>query len=70
MFFFALYFVVLENAAAFEVALSRKEQMERAAEEVLSVADYERHCGDHRVKVSLKRLEMRDLDLYGMSRED
>jgi hypothetical protein len=64
------YFVVFKDAIACEAASRAREQLERAAEEVIASYDSENYCEAHRVEMHLKHLEMKDLDLYGMSRED
>lgn len=64
------YFVVFENAAALTVALPYKQELGQAAAEILSAADSERYCSDHRVEICLKHMQMKDLNLWGLARED
>lgn len=64
------YFVVFKNAAHLQVASAYKEQMELAARQILLAADLESYCADYSVEMRLKHLEMEDLEMYGMWRED
>lgn len=64
------YYVVFENAAALAKALPYKEKLEQAAAEILSSADSERYCSDHNVAMRLTHMQMKELNLWGLARED
>jgi len=64
------YVLVFENAAAMNAAAHYQQAMERAAAEILSGAGSEQNCPDYTVRMCLKNLEMEDLNLMGLARED
>jgi len=66
----AKYYLVFKNKAHYGVALPYLEKIEKIIEGIFSNADPAKHSRSHKVALTFLHMGMKDLNLYGLSRQD
>lgn len=64
------YNLIFKNGKGCKMALPFKQELESLTENILSKADPENHSLSHKVKMSFAYMGMKNLNLYGLSRQD